>query len=448
MKFCTISTLSHMHRTKVMALSLKRHYPEATLILCLVEQTNELDRATRACFDDVVLAKDFGIPNFQSIMFGYEVREATCSLKGDLLEYMFNRYPEEIDFIYVDSDIKFFSRMDEIEGILNNYSLVVTPHVLRNPHSDFVDFWGIYNTGFIALRRSKEGYQFLEWWKDKLRYQCYIDREKGIFLDQSWLNVVPSFINTYVMYHPGYNISFWNLHEAERRFTSFDQRHMFSSGARVIFFHFSCLTNEFMGFANNPEYDPSGVVRHYVYEYLNDLESTGLMHKVNSSWSYAYYYDGSKIDPDVKRKYRQAVELHASGFDPYLGYEKRVRKTNKSIHPIVHPRKTKPSTVGHAIKNPRQSVKQKVVSKRKLRVKKKIKSRNKRNPLQFRKILTPKINRKRIRRAINKIWRIQTKRKKNKVLYWAVPQKKPQSKRTQSSMIVYRNRIKARIKAS
>lgn len=328
-----------MHRAKVMAKSWKLHYPEVPLVLCLVEQSDQLDSGTRACFDHVLLAKDLHVPHFLSIMFGYEVGEATCSLKSDLLNYMLKKFPEEQEFMYLDSDIRLYSRLNEAEEALKKHNLVITPHLLGFPPKIYINFFGVFNTGFLAIRRSDQVTQFLDWWRDKLRFHCYISCERGAFLDQTWLNVVPSIVDTHVCYHPGYNVSFWNAHEGLRQFSTMDSPIHFSSGYPLRFIHFSRLHHDFAAIANSRERDPSGILGRLLQAYHTELEQTGLLHATHIPWSYNYYTDGSKIDSQTKLQYRLLAEKQIPMVDPFLGYGHTASPMSEQQSVNLHPKR-------------------------------------------------------------------------------------------------------------
>lgn len=96
---------------------------------------------------------------------------------------------------------------------------------------------GIYNLGFLAVRRSEETTKFMNWWMIKLKTECYMDIQNGMFVDQLYCNMVPLYFEgVKIDKYPGYNISYWNLHE--RNFT-FKNGKYFVNGQPLVFYHFS-----------------------------------------------------------------------------------------------------------------------------------------------------------------------------------------------------------------
>jgi hypothetical protein len=97
---------------------------------------------------------------------------------------------------------------------------------------------GLYNLGFIAVRRSEETDKFLQWWMIKLKKQCVIDLKNGLFVDQLWINFVPVYYEkVLVLKHPGYNMAYWNLHE--RTVTRGNKGYTVNDRFPLVFFHFS-----------------------------------------------------------------------------------------------------------------------------------------------------------------------------------------------------------------
>ena len=93
---------------------------------------------------------------------------------------------------------------------------------------------GIYNLGFIAVGGSPTG--FLEYWKQRLRFECIVAPERMRFVDQRWLDFAPGMFEVAVLRDPAYNVAYWNL----------DHRRLRWSGSRyevdgepLRFFHFS-----------------------------------------------------------------------------------------------------------------------------------------------------------------------------------------------------------------
>src|ERR1019366_2076876 len=96
---------------------------------------------------------------------------------------------------------------------------------------------GIFNLGFVALRKTPTTDQFLLWWEARLRNGCRIDRDGGLFTDQKWVDLVPVlFPDTTILLDPTYNVAYWNV---ATRSLAKRNGHFLVDGRPLAFFHFS-----------------------------------------------------------------------------------------------------------------------------------------------------------------------------------------------------------------
>ncbi|MDO2686783.1 hypothetical protein [Escherichia coli] len=109
--------------------------------------------------------------------------------------------------------------MTEMDALLDSgASGILTPHSLHPLRSKvavsgdevFLQC-GAYNLGFLALSRTAESLKMLSWWKSKLKWQCEADFSQGLFVDQKWFDLVPSYFDGFeVLKSPLYNLAPWN----------------------------------------------------------------------------------------------------------------------------------------------------------------------------------------------------------------------------------------------
>jgi hypothetical protein len=174
----------------------------------------------------------------------YKIVELNTSVKPFYINYFFSKH-HECKVIYLDPDIYVYHRFDEIVDLLDTYNFVITPHILspipldeQYPQERLFMKFGIYNLGFIALRKSEESISFVMWWKERLAILCYSEPEIGVFVDQSWVGLLPAFFpKVYISHHPGMNAAFWNLHE--RFYKSIEGKVYVNNDFPLLFFHFS-----------------------------------------------------------------------------------------------------------------------------------------------------------------------------------------------------------------
>ena len=173
----------------------------------------------------------------------YNNFEFCNAIKPYLCSWLFEHHKEADLVMYLDSDLVFYNEVI-LEEELANHQIIITPHALSqfpldNHLTSELDILnsGLYNAGFFVVTNSSNGIQFLEWWKSRTLKYCYVDFEKGMFVDQIWLNFAPIYFESVlVLKNPGYNVAHWNLHE---RRISYASEWRVNNGYNLVFFHFS-----------------------------------------------------------------------------------------------------------------------------------------------------------------------------------------------------------------
>jgi len=134
--------------------------------------------------------------------------------------------------------------LDEIFDLFGEGSVFLSPHLLRPAPSTLKDpgetgllKFGVFNGGFLGVRRSPQAEEFVDWFKDRLVTHCF-DMERSLFVDQLWLNLVPGFFDeARVVKHEGMNVGYWNLHERPLRRGAGGG--YLTNGQPLLFVHFS-----------------------------------------------------------------------------------------------------------------------------------------------------------------------------------------------------------------
>lgn len=320
---CTSVCYNYIPKAKVLAGSLKKHNPGVGFVLCLVE--NEVHPAAKdPVFDFVVIAGELGIPDFESFMFRHSIVEASTAVKGHLFKELFMRFPKENEFIYLDPDILVTGPFIELSEELKKHDIMLTPH-LCEPEKDFEAVLdnevcalkhGVFNLGFLALRRSKEAERFIDWWSSRLYELCYADIPAGLFTDQRWIDLAPCFFDIFVFRNPGYNAAPWNL--SRRKITESNKGEYLSNGLPLRFFHFSGFdsgANEQMVSKYCP--DKTDSVYKIRNSYIEMCDKNGQKELGKLPWSYNFYSNGERIENSHRLAYRSNAELRDRFKDPF-----------------------------------------------------------------------------------------------------------------------------------
>lgn len=145
----------------------------------------------------------------------YDVVELCTALKPMFLATLLQGFDQ---VVYLDPDTFMVSPLAELPDLLAEHSILLTPHfleaiapgsqLLSEAHSLTV---GAYNLGFCAVsRRAKP---FLDWWHERLRFECLKYPLLGMFVDQKWMDVGSVLFGAHALRHYGYNVGTWNTHE-------------------------------------------------------------------------------------------------------------------------------------------------------------------------------------------------------------------------------------------
>lgn len=324
MLICTISTASHLPKAACLANSLRDTQSDHTMLLCLVERDRTGLGSLGKCFTRVILASELGLPRFDSLMFRYMPLEACMSLKAQILLWAMREFANENQFLYLDSDIFAYSRFEELEFILPRAEILLTPHHVQDEYSYETTcdnmlrtlLCGVFNSGFVAVRRSSTAIRFLEWWNEKLEDYCYKDDSRGLYFEQRWIDAAIAFFDVNVFREPGYNVANWNLFSRNLVFSS--NCGYLVNGRPLRFFHFSMVDSGRDLFYFQKHVPADNAIFRLRDEYtqqIADLDSAG---HSGIPWSYDFYYSGERIAPEVRRSYRSLPELAANFADPFL----------------------------------------------------------------------------------------------------------------------------------
>ena len=116
-----ITSICTKNLPKAMALaeSVKRHDPEGTFVLCLVEREAPQVALDFPHFDEVVLAKDAGWEDFDRFMFRHSIVEASTAVKPRFMIHLTERYPQADKFVYLDPDVLVYGPFTELDALLD-----------------------------------------------------------------------------------------------------------------------------------------------------------------------------------------------------------------------------------------------------------------------------------------------------------------------------------------
>lgn len=239
---CTIISKNYLSHARVFVDSFLRHNRGIDVHILLVDRVDGYFDPENEKF---ILSEidQLEIKNLSSFCFKYNVTELNTAVKPFYIDYLFRRHGYE-KIIYFDPDILVMNNLNELFNLLDNYSVVLIPHITSpiaddGRHINEIDILmaGSYNLGFIGLSHYERLKDFLNWWKERLYKYCFSAPSHGLFVDQKWIDLLPGMVDdVYILRHPGYNVAYWNLHE---RTVTYKNGQFLVNNQPLYFFHFS-----------------------------------------------------------------------------------------------------------------------------------------------------------------------------------------------------------------
>lgn len=249
----TICSYNYSALAKVLYSSLKENNPDIKFFFGLVDSEENFRKLQSMLPADmnVFLIDNNIVKGFDDMKKRYSITELNTAVKPFVFEHLFNSDPLCEQLLYFDPDIEIFHPLkDEMLAVFNEYDIILTPHitrpVLEDPMADIERAslnTGIFNLGFLGLKRSEISNSLLNWWKQRLTSFGYVNVYVGFFTDQIWINFVPLFYDKVKIFkHAGANVAHWNL--PERNIFKVNGKYFVNDEkSPLLFYHFSAFTH-------------------------------------------------------------------------------------------------------------------------------------------------------------------------------------------------------------
>lgn len=243
----TICSNNYLAQAKTLGDSLLKYNKEYKFIIGLVDTYSpQIDYQLFSDFEIIPIGNLDNLP-LKEMLDKYNIIELNTAVKPYLFDFIFRTKTEVTTIIYFDPDIMIYQPLTMLENHFKQFDIIITPHFttpifdnFRTNESDVLNT-GLYNLGFIGVRKSDESFKFINWWMIKLKDHCFDDPQHGMFTDQLPINFVPLYFrNVLILTHKGHNMAYWNLHE--RQLAVHDSEYKVNSidgTDRLVFFHFS-----------------------------------------------------------------------------------------------------------------------------------------------------------------------------------------------------------------
>ncbi len=300
--FFTICSKNLLGYAKTFVQSVKDHHPDSEAYVFLADRLLGPEEGLSEL--NIVTLEEHGGSVYRDMMFKYNITEFNTSIKPFCFLYLFEKFKRGTGVVYMDPDTWVQSRLIEVEDLFNSGSdCVLTPHMTEPMgYSDLSDRsllrYGAYNFGFVGIKNSADNEEIVCWWADELKEHCVIDYPNGLFVDQKYGDLFPSFFKqSGILRHPGYNIAYWNLFSRTLVRESDDS--VLVNGEPLRFLHFS---------GANMSKDSPVVSRHCQYltrknkqvygELLDNWTQTveSNMHETHLEQGYSFFWNSAEKD--------------------------------------------------------------------------------------------------------------------------------------------------------
>ena len=329
----TSITLNYLPKAKILAKTLKQFHPDWQFHLLVSDKIPQPKHAlfeeelSQPCFDKVVYAEDLPIENIKGWIFRHTVVEICTAVKGPYLQVLADEGHEKI--MYIDPDIAIFNSLSPLEEWMNDYGILLAPHLL-----DYTDNTqsiqdneimgtmrhGTFNLGFLGINSSKrDGRRFVDWWSSRLRNYCYADYERGLFTDQKWVDLAPSYFeNLLILRDPGYDVASWNLDCREITFSPEGQLRV-NKKYPLRFYHFTGYDSGagMNVIASLTSGGANPVVKELWSWYIRQLDLNGHQEMRSIKSFYDTFDNGTKIDKEMRLLYRRSPDLQEIFTNPF-----------------------------------------------------------------------------------------------------------------------------------
>lgn len=325
---CTIIAENYLAAARALVASVRRWHGGVPCYVLVVDRPDREPAAREEDFH-LLTCGQIQLPDLGGMAFKYNVTEFATAVKPWLLLHLLVRMQHR-KVLYFDPDVYLTGDVGGLLLRLNEGDLVLTPHLDadfpedgKQPSDGDILGTGIFNLGFVGVRNSANALQCLEWWQRKLTDKCLMDRGRGFFVDQRFVDLMywlyPGIV---VERAPGYNAAYWNLHA--RSIERIDGQWR-CNGQPLHFFHFSGYD------PRSPAVLSKYSTRHDLAElpglaplfeeYREQLLRNGYDECSRKPYGWAAFENGWPVAPEVRRLYGRLPGLRRLYPDPFSARE-------------------------------------------------------------------------------------------------------------------------------
>ena len=325
MKACTIIARNYLAHARVLAESFLSHHPDSSFTVLVIDAPTSASGEGEPF--ETLLPTQIGLDGeeFRRMTMIYDVLELATAVKPWLLGRLLADGGDVV--AYFDPDIEVYAPLDEIERLAREHGIVLTPHITdaaaretNELAEDAILIAGMYNLGFLGVGRGDDTQRFLDWWMERVARECVVEPHRGRFVDQRWVDFVPSLFDAHILRNPAYNVAWWNLANRDLAWTG--ERYEVD-GEPLRFFHFSGyspdephLLSKHQGHAPLVRLSERPAVARICAEYAERLLASGYREAASQPYGFGRLPGGLPVDGRMRRLYRAELAAAERGEAP------------------------------------------------------------------------------------------------------------------------------------
>lgn len=247
-QFLTVTGLNYLPKALVMIASLKKHVPEAQVLVLLADASPALVKQVQERFPDIAFigCDVLQLPALAAMRGYYDALEFCSACKIVLLDYAFKTM-QASEYFFLDPDMLVLgditapTRARGTDIAVTYHSMAPFPDDGHVPNDQEIVLSGVVNGGFIYMKNGATARAALDFMLSKIPSRWFVAPALGMYGDQQWLSLLVPYFGADVLRNKGINIAYWNLHERPMR--ALGER-ITAGGDTALLFHFSGFAME------------------------------------------------------------------------------------------------------------------------------------------------------------------------------------------------------------
>jgi hypothetical protein len=210
LRICTAIAQNFLPHARVLAESIAEHHPGCRLDVLVVDapepETMFGEPFRRVSPSELALPRE----ELHRRLTLYDTAALLSSLRSPLLAGCLARGSGPV--LYLDADMLVLGSLADVGELIARHGIVLTPHATvplpfraggYGPEQTFLRA-GVFNGGFLGV--SPAAVDFLAWRDERVARDCVVAFDRGIFLGQAWLALVPALFDHHVLRDRGVNL--------------------------------------------------------------------------------------------------------------------------------------------------------------------------------------------------------------------------------------------------